>query len=552
MINENAQRNLGEFVLPVNDLSADHDQQTMAILRDIAESLNEANDVSEAMAVILPKLSDILGLSTAWAFRYDPKRSVFVEVGASGLPPALAQGDACALKNGWCECQDQFHRGALHKAVNIVRCSRMNKTTGDKGGLVYHASIPLRSKGQPFGILNVAASGHAIFTEQALTLLGAIGAQVAVAMDRAGLFADERKRTAQLRALSDVSKQLISMIDPARIMQEAVERFVDILAYQACGITVQTTDQGTDSHKELIAVAHAPTAVASDEYHYSDDVSDILLPESERLVLANAQSSLCVQIPHTDYELRVESDNRNAFSELDEDLLLVFAGHFSAVLENAKLYQQSLQDAKWLERRKLAADLHDAVSQRLFSATLLIKSTGVLLERQSERTDLTTVKSIVERIQDLISQSQNEMRSLIEALRPSDERGLVFSMRERLAPLQLQSAMRIHFHADTHPALPAYQREALLCVVDEATHNALRHGKAKNIYITVSFLECCLTVTIRDDGTGFASNHVSLGLGTTTMYDRMAAIGGRLHIRSQIGHGTTVMAELLLTGDANE
>ena len=129
------------------------DNQRLQILKDLAEALNETTDVSEAMAAILPRLSSVLGLSTAWAFRYDPDRSSFVEVGASGLPPALACNDAAPLKDGWCECQEQFVAGRLSKAVNIVRCSRLRDAVGDKAELVYHASIPLRSKGKPLGIL---------------------------------------------------------------------------------------------------------------------------------------------------------------------------------------------------------------------------------------------------------------------------------------------------------------------------------------------------------------------------------------------------------------
>ena len=119
------------------------------LLKDIAESLNEANDVSSAMSAILPRLSQVLGLKTAWAFRYDPQRATFVEVGASGLPPALSANNAEALRSSWCECQDRMVKGHLDTAVNIVRCSRLRDAIGDKQGLKYHASIPLKMNGRP-------------------------------------------------------------------------------------------------------------------------------------------------------------------------------------------------------------------------------------------------------------------------------------------------------------------------------------------------------------------------------------------------------------------
>lgn len=145
----------------VSSVSLPSSHQTNELFQAIAIALNEANDLMTAMALILPKLSAALGLTTAWAFRYDAKRQSFVDVGASGLPPALAVCDAAPLKSGWCECQEQFADGRLHRAVNVVRCSRLRDAQGERQGLVFHASIPLRSKEKRLGILNLAEIGRA-------------------------------------------------------------------------------------------------------------------------------------------------------------------------------------------------------------------------------------------------------------------------------------------------------------------------------------------------------------------------------------------------------
>lgn len=530
------------------------DEQTLLLLKDIAEALNEANDISEAMRAILPRLSGALGLSTAWAFRYDPGGSAFVEVGASGLPPALAKGEAAALKGGWCECQDRFCTGRLHRAVNIVRCSRLAAAEGDRQGLVYHASVPLRSKGQPLGILNVAAAGEKVFTQPALDLLTAIGHQVAVAVDRAGLLSRERKRARRLRAVSAIASELVALIEPRQILQRAAARFVEALGAPACGVVRNQAGEAAGSGRVLVAASYARPE-EPEVYSYASDAEQPVLPDEERVLLSDARSRITVPIPHSEYEVCIESPVPAAFDETDADLLAAFAGHLAAALENARLYQQSLASARWSERRQLAADLHDAVSQRLFSATLLARSAGLFL--QQGRTN--EASQAIQRVQELIGEGQEEMRALIETLRPREDGDLLSLLREKIEPLQLQGETRIHLTGDDAPettgagVTPVFlgfeAREALLAVVGEALHNVLRHAGARNAWVSVTEDGGLVRVAVRDDGQGFDEHTVARGIGTTSMFERVRAVGGRVRIESVPGRGTLVICELPVGND---
>jgi signal transduction histidine kinase len=520
--------------------------QRLAMLKDIAEALNETTDISQAMDAILPRLSEVLGLSTAWAFRYDAERSQFVEVGASGLPPALSCNDAAALKFGWCECQDRFVQGRLDRAVNIVRCSRLRDAVGDKAGLIYHASVPLRSKGKPLGILNVAAAGSSVFTEPALQLLTAIGHHVAVAVDRAAILADERRRSEQLRALSEMAAEMVSLVRPEAVLEFAVRQFVDKLGYECCGITVRETGHQGQTRR-LVAAAYRPPDREPAGYSYAKEEAP-LLDEAERVMLQDARSVMVQPIPHSSYDVRVESRRGGAFGASDQEMLSAFAWHVAAALDNARLYEQSLEEAKWVERRRLAADLHDAVSQRLFSAQLLARTARLLAERKEAGAAL---NQVLERVESLIAESQREMRGLIETLRPAEEGGLTARVRERIAPLQLQGQTRIHLAVDggTEPIVRFEQREALLMALDEALQNALRHAAARNVYVHLLLTPDRVRVSVQDDGCGFDPVRTTAGLGTSTMSERMRQAGGTLSITSQPGRGTRVVLEVPAAGD---
>jgi len=428
---------------PLASASVLSNQRQIDLFRDIAAALNQANDASTAMAVILPKLGEVFGLTAAWAFRFDAARSSFVEVGASGLPPALAVEDARPLKVGWCECQDQFVHGKLATAVNVVRCSRLRDAMGEKQGLVYHASIPLRTKDKPLGILNVAASGAQFFTDESLALLEAIGHHVAIALDRSALLADETQRANQLRALVQMAAGLTRLQDSNALLEPAVAQFVETLGYEACGV-IQNASTG-DNAGQLLTAAHQKVNDEEPDYTYNSDTATPLLPSDARMLLDQARSSLSKSIPNTPYTVRLESERTGVFGDPDVDLLSAFALFLGAALQNAKLHQQSLASAKWAERRKLAADLHDAVSQRLFSASLIAKAASLML---SDKMDIQQVQDRLTRLQELLAESQEEMRDLIKTLRPIDERSFATRLKERVQPFQLQSLTKVNVHAD--------------------------------------------------------------------------------------------------------
>lgn len=525
---------------PQATFSSAHRQSEL--FKDIAVALNQATDINSAMEAILPKLGEFLGLSTAWAFRFDPVRKSFVEVGASGLPPALAADDAQSLKTGWCECQEQFVQGTLDTAINIVRCSRLKNATGDKRGLVFHASIPLKSKGKPLGILNVAASGRQVFTNEFLSLLETIGNYVAVAVDRSTLLSEERHRSNQLRSLLKMSTDLTQFDESITILQTSIEQFVRAMGYFACGVF---TVSDSIPARELVALAVQPCKESPSEYQYGVEDHTGLLPPSNHLLLESSRSYLEQPILHTQYLIRVESPLLGAFTESDQDLLTAFALALEASLNNAKLHQQSVDAARWTERRKLAADLHDAVSQRLFSASLIAKAASLMVE---ENVNTSHVQERLHRLQELLSESQQEMRDLIQALRPAGTPNLLTRLKQHIEPLQWQSLAQVQLHTgcDQSVNLPASQTQTLLRIVDEALHNALKHSKAKSIEVTLDCTQHALEVSVKDDGVGFAAGQLGQGVGTNTMHDRAQSLGGQLVIESLPGLGTTVRIELPL------
>ncbi|MEY2513038.1 MAG: hypothetical protein QOJ89_396, partial [bacterium] len=206
-------------------------------------------------------------------------------------------------------------------------------------------------------------------------------------------------------------------------------------------------------------------------------------------------------------------------------------------LENARLHERSRELTIVEERNRLARELHDAVTQKLFGVVLAAESGAALLDRDRDAagTQLALVR-------ELAGEAMDELRSVIVHLRPPalDAEGLAVALGKHVDVLRRahRRAIELDVGGDCPPAI----RTDVFRIAQEALHNALRHADAGRIAVTV---RCGgddgVELTVSDDGVGFDASAVrSRRLGLTTMAERARAIGGSLDVESAPGAGTTV------------
>jgi sigma-B regulation protein RsbU (phosphoserine phosphatase) len=194
----------------------------LTTLHALAQTLNRALDVREAVETALPHIVELMGLRTGWVFLRD-ETSTFRLAARHELPPAIIYpGPAWADE---CDCQDLCLQGKLSKAVNIVHCSRLRHAIGDKRSLAQHASVPLINGEDVLGILNVATTAYGRFNESQLQLLSAIGFLLGTAIARAYLYDQVKVRRVQEQAaLLNLAHDLLG----AESFELAVQRLVRV------------------------------------------------------------------------------------------------------------------------------------------------------------------------------------------------------------------------------------------------------------------------------------------------------------------------------------
>jgi signal transduction histidine kinase len=192
------------------------------------------------------------------------------------------------------------------------------------------------------------------------------------------------------------------------------------------------------------------------------------------------------------------------------------------------------------ERNRLALELHDAVSQKLFSLILTAEAATTLLER-----DDAGARDKVDRVQGLAREALEELRSLIRELRPPDlERdGLCAALRKHLEVLRPLYDVDLHLELDAEVSAGEDRDPEVLRIGQEAAANALRHARAGRVTVRLGSRADGVELEVSDDGIGFDPDDARLRgrrLGLTSMEERAARIDAVLEIESAPGRGTTV------------
>ena len=230
----------------------------------------------------------------------------------------------------------------------------------------------------------------------------------------------------------------------------------------------------------------------------------------------------------------------HGFTERDEEILSLFAAHAAIALTNARLYERSRELSVMQERSRLARDLHDAVTQKLFSIRAHARAAAVLAAR--DPVDAARVRAEIEVVGALGAEAHAELRAAIDGLAPPDleAAGLAESLRRYAVLAGRAHGVPVTFTAGDLPALGPRAEAALYRVAQEALHNALRHAGASGVRVALSKALSKapskaprqVVLEVSDDGHGFAPEAPSGGLGLASMRERAAAAGATLTIRS--------------------
>lgn len=565
----------------------------LTALGEIGRLVALSSSLEETLAVIAGKTARVLDCRAAAIFL--PNADGQIELcGQHGLPPsymatinaliavtpqddpAHAPPTLIAFRTGATVYRDL--RDVPPDAPDGLRAAR---EMGARHGWAAVVATPLVAQGERIGVLTCYLAEPRPLADDAVRLLITVADQTAVWVRNRQLSAETQRQLREAKALHESAARLNSSLDRDAVLEEIVAQAaaltgarMALLAERVEGddvalvaraahhadpaihdtITRMARDRALPVFREGPAV-HAihtrqPVVVRSEAEFARQPWYRVHLPAKVQDFLA-VQALIAFPFGYEgrhDAALLLLYDRPIAPTEGEMHLIGVFADHAAVAMHNTRLHAQAQQAAALEERHRLARDLHDSVTQSLFSMSLLAQSLPALLHVAPEE-----ATHSLDELRRLSKEALAEMRALLSQLRPValEEDGLVDALTKHVLALQRRDGPTLVFTCNNcDERLPLAVEETLFRVATEAISNALKHAHATHVAVHVEQKAAIVTLTVRDDGTGFnpAARHGEPGhLGLAGMRERVARSGGTLTIQSAVGAGTTVGVRVAIT-----
>lgn len=363
------------------------------------------------------------------------------------------------------------------------------------------------------------------------------------------------RRMRELEALYRADEEFYGSLELDRVLQALVDVAVEVL--EADKATVMVWDEQRERLVVGAARGFRPETVSQMVHVRGEGVTTIVATTGQPIKVEDAPSDPRVAHRITGPEaiqslmhvpIKIGSEifgvygvnycRRHVFTADEERLLTALAQRAAVAIENARLYEQAQHAAAVDERQRLARELHDAVTQTLFSSSLIAEVLPRLWER-----DPAEARRRLEELRQLTRGALAEMRTLLLELRPAAliEVPLGDLLRQLCDAFTGRSRVPALLTVEGQTRLPPEVQVALYRVAQEALNNIARHARARHVEVVLRCRPENVELTVRDDGCGFDPQDVSADhLGLRIMRERAAAISAQLDVESRPGHGTRV------------
>jgi nitrate/nitrite-specific signal transduction histidine kinase len=232
----------------------------------------------------------------------------------------------------------------------------------------------------------------------------------------------------------------------------------------------------------------------------------------------------------------IQHHKLGAFSAEDLKVLQGLGDQIAIAIHNALLYEKTQSLAILEERNRMARELHDSITQMLYSQVLYANAGSRYFHEGFPEKAL----EFVDQLKASALQALKEMRLMIYELRPSilADEGLLGALQHRLETVERRSGVETRLDGDPSLELPKSMEKELYLIAQEALNNVLRHSQAQHVTLTLVRNDGNILFMIKDDGVGFDLQSVRSGLGLDNISQHARQVGGEMTLQTQPGQGT--------------
>ncbi|WP_420645006.1 GAF domain-containing protein [Candidatus Leptofilum sp.] len=561
-------------------------QQTLTRIGEIISSTLALDDLLQTAVTAIREHLNFADAGFLLPDEDDPE--MLVLVARSGLYAELLADDY----------RQSIHEGIIGAAARsrqpVITTDAMNdpryKRIPGADNIQSVIGIPVVVANQLVGVLNVESDS--LFDEEDVAVLEIVGGQLGSAIATARLFDQMQRNLAETQLLYETSRRMTNAFDVDDVI-EAYLQHVAVRGRYVCTVALYEFDEFGERTAVVVRGVWSPDEelrLVHQKFRYFRDDLDPLLDQGQTVLMSDVHND-----PRANAELRrLQTETGRpalAFIPLivrrqrigvviltypaiyhwqESDLwpYQVTAAQLATAIDTRRqqllLVQSSQEVAVLHERQRLARELHDSVTQLIFSMTLVAQSIAPAWQRAPAEGE-----QRVNRVLELSQQALAEMRALLFELRSSEppplptetgvtlpgitrlrRDGLVTALSQHLDSLGIEG-LQIDLTAADYQAQQLEIEIALFRITQEALNNVMKHAQATQVMIAITMQPTAVHLKIQDNGVGFSqkrgNGRSKGGLGLRTMRERAEALHGRLQINSTVGQGTAVEAWLPLT-----
>ena len=435
-----------------------------------------------------------------------------------------------------------------------VKADPRRQALVDQAGVKSLMIVPLISGSEPLGAISIANKSAGTFGPDEERVLTVLASSAVIGLENARLYQAEHERQRQLQTLLEVTATATRSLNLDEISRTTLDRLVALVGASRAGVVLLNGDTGalelhTLRPDRMVAPENLAELIQACQGVITDGKPLYVSPDAE---LGHLEPGALLPLRVRGQALGVLGiigPEGGGFSQGQLALFESIADQISVALDNARLYEQAQQFAVVHERQRLARELHDAVTQTLFTASLIAE---VLPETWEQ--DPGEGRVLMQELRQLSRGALAEMRTLLLELRPATlvETSLVDLLRQLGEAVTGRTGIPLTVTEEHQCRLPPEVHIAFYRIAQEALNNVVKHAQAgqASLYlgcgpISTGTLEDSqkqgITLQISDDGCGFDPGAVSPDhLGLSIMRERAEEIGATLDISSKAGAGTQV------------
>lgn len=443
------------------------------------------------------------------------------------------------------------------------------------GNVGCYLTVPLIYENRSIGVIAVADQCNGVLGNDSLRVLSMLAPSAVIGIENARLYEEQQERRLEAESRHQMSESLrvmLAIVNSNRSLTEILDFIVNQVSGRLfdCQATAIFTYQPKEKTLTIQAAHGLPINLVEAKYLPGFDAAFQVIHSGQPVIVSDAHAGggddeanyeglpaewAIVSQMIVDYKawlavpLIVKGEMYGSilmyyqepriFTPEEINLAKIFSDQVALAIENARLRIQAEQAAVIAERNRLARELHDAVSQTLFSANLIAEIIPRLWEKDQDQARMRLLE-----LHQLTRGALAEMRTLLFELRPAvfKEAKLADLLKHLIQAIAVRSEIPISLNVSGDVILPADVQIALYRITQEALNNVIKHANPKQAFVSLAVEPGSARLVVSDDGCGFNLKEVSPDhFGLSIMKERASSINASIELKSEPGLGTQIV-----------